>query len=257
MHKGLLSILLMVSVVAAQHAGAQSKVIAHRGYWKAEGAAQNSIASLRAAIGIGAYGSEFDVWVTSDGIAVINHDKEIGGNIIENSACYELRELTLSNGEKLPTLKEYLAAGAGQDSTRLILEIKQHSTKEANIRAAQIVLREVAESNVGPMVEYITFDLDAALEIIKRAPGVPVSYLNGDISPRKLKEYGFAGMDYNQKVYRDNPQWVDEAKSLGLTLNAWTVNMKEDMVYFIELGFDYITTDEPELLQSLLKEGSY
>ena len=45
---------------------AQTKVIAHRGYWKCEGSAQNSIASLTKAAEAKVYGSEFDVQLTKD-----------------------------------------------------------------------------------------------------------------------------------------------------------------------------------------------
>ena len=42
-------------------------MIAHRGYWKTEGSAQNSISSLQNTHRIGVYGSEFDVHITRDG----------------------------------------------------------------------------------------------------------------------------------------------------------------------------------------------
>ena len=42
---------------------AQTKVIAHRGFWKTPGSSQNSISSLLKADSIGCYGSEFDVWI--------------------------------------------------------------------------------------------------------------------------------------------------------------------------------------------------
>lgn len=247
-----LPFIMFTVFMAACSAEKSPQIIAHRGYWKAEGASQNSIAALKEAIAIGAYGSEFDVWVTSDGVAVINHDKDIQGKVIESSTYDDLKDLRLSNGEKIPTLKEYLSAGEGQKRTRLILELKKHSTKEANIRAAGIVFQEVSASKVTSMVEYITFDLDAGLEFIKLAPKAPVSYLNGDIPPQELKKKGFAGLDYNQKVYRENPQWISESRSLGLTVNVWTVNNEEDMLYFIGQGVDFITTDEPVLLRTVL-----
>ena len=43
---------------------AQTKAIAHRGFWKTPGSSQNSITSLLKADSIGCYGSEFDVWLT-------------------------------------------------------------------------------------------------------------------------------------------------------------------------------------------------
>ena len=49
--------------LAALSIQAQTQVIAHRGYWKAEGSAQNSLASLRKAAEAKVYGSEFDVQI--------------------------------------------------------------------------------------------------------------------------------------------------------------------------------------------------
>ncbi len=43
-------------------------------------------------------------------------------------------------------------------------------------------------------------------------------------------------------------KWIKEAKENNITLNAWTVNDVEVMDWIIENNFDYITTNEPELL---------
>lgn len=51
-----------------------------------------------------------------------------------------------------------------------------------------------------------------------------VSYLNGELSPKELKELGFSGLDYQYKVMQAHPEWFKEAKELGLTVNVWTVN---------------------------------
>ena len=66
----LLLCLMMAGMVAAKD---NTKVIAHRGYWKTEGSAQNSIRSLERASEIGAYGSEFDVHLTADNVLVVYH----------------------------------------------------------------------------------------------------------------------------------------------------------------------------------------
>lgn len=63
---------LIISVASVQ--AQKSQVIAHRGYWKTAGSAQNSITALQKADSIHCYGSEFDVWLTKDNKLVINHD---------------------------------------------------------------------------------------------------------------------------------------------------------------------------------------
>lgn len=51
-------------------------IVAHRGYWNTEGAAQNSVTALKNAQKMGLYGSEMDVWLTKDGYLVVGHDKK-------------------------------------------------------------------------------------------------------------------------------------------------------------------------------------
>ena len=68
---------VMMAVVCGVCAYSQSKVVAHRGYWKTEGSAQNSIRALVKADSIGCWGSEFDVWMTADGKLVVCHDERI------------------------------------------------------------------------------------------------------------------------------------------------------------------------------------
>lgn len=70
---------------SAYNASAQTQVIAHRGFWKTEGSAQNSIAALLKADSIGCYGSEFDVWLAADDQLVVNHDPTFKGKRMENS----------------------------------------------------------------------------------------------------------------------------------------------------------------------------
>ena len=71
------SILLITILFPINVLWAQPKVIAHRGYWNCDGSAQNSIASLGKAQKLGIYGSEFDVWMTSDGVPVVFHDATV------------------------------------------------------------------------------------------------------------------------------------------------------------------------------------
>ena len=55
----------ILSLVAAAVLGtvvyAQPKIVAHRGYWRTDGSAQNSITALQKAATLGCYGSEFEI----------------------------------------------------------------------------------------------------------------------------------------------------------------------------------------------------
>ena len=73
--KNILSVFALMLASYANIQAQQTKVIAHRGFWKTSGSAQNSITALVKADSIHCYGSEFDVWITTDGQLVVNHDE--------------------------------------------------------------------------------------------------------------------------------------------------------------------------------------
>src|SRR5690349_9199648 len=90
---------------------AGNPVVAHRGAFKANHYPENSIASLKEAIRLQCTGSEFDVQMTADDSLVINHDPRYHDMEIEKRLYRELISIPLSNGETLPTLRQYLLAG--------------------------------------------------------------------------------------------------------------------------------------------------
>ncbi|MDR1097007.1 MAG: glycerophosphodiester phosphodiesterase [Tannerella sp.] len=222
------------------------KVIAHRGYWQTYGSAQNSIRSFERAAEIGAYGSEFDVHMTSDSVLVLFHDNTVQGMKIQEVPYSCLKDLKLPNGECLPTLREFLEAARRINSDiRLIFELKPHATPEHNREAARRSVEMIREKRLTFRTEFITFNLDAGKELIRLAPEIPVYYLNGELSPEELKKLGFAGLDYHFDVMRKNPQWFKEAKKLGLGINVWTVNDPSVIREMTDRGADFITTDVP------------
>lgn len=228
---------------------AQTQVIAHRGYWKAKNASQNSIAALIQADSIGCYGSELDVWLTKDNGLIVNHDPHYRGYGMETSTLATLKGFKLSNGESMPSLEEYLEA-AKPLKIRLIIELKKHKKPKRETKAVEDIIKAVNIAGLNERVEYITFSLHALKEFIKMAPaGTPVYYLNGDLTPPELKATGCSGPDYNQSAFRNNPEWIKEAQELGMKVNVWTVNREEDMQWFLEQKVDFITTDMPTLLQ--------
>ena len=223
-------------------------IVAHRGAFKKNGFPENSIASLKEAIRLGCAGSEFDVRMSADDSLVINHDPTHNKLEIEKTSYAELIQHPLSNGEKLPTLREYLVAGSENNKhTDLVLEIKPSGL--GSERAQKIVDRVVdlvKELKPPYRIVYISFDYNMCLHLLKRMPKAHVQYLNGDKTPDQLKEAGIRGMDYNFSVFKKHPEWITRAKELGIVLNVWTVNDLTMMQGFLDQGFDLITTNEPE-----------
>lgn len=248
----LMAVTLLGGVFAMQ--AAQPKVIAHRGYWNTEGAAQNSIRSLVKADSIGCYASEFDVWMTPDSVMIVNHDPTINGIVIQNTPAAEVRKQKLANGETVPTLDEYLQKASGLN-TRLVLELKTHDSRAREKAAVKKTIEMIKKYGLADRTDYIVFSKDAFKEYIKQAPkGSKVYFLNGDYTPGQIKFSKGAGIDYSLKVMKKHPEWIKDCHNKGLEVNVWTVNEPEDMKWCIEQGVDYITTNEPERLQQMLKQ---
>lgn len=226
----------------------KNKVIAHRGAWKKKSLPENSIASLREAFRLGCYGSEFDVHLTADSVLVINHDADFLGIPIASSTYQELKAGKMKNGEYIPTLEAYLKEGLKQHKTKLILELKISGLGvERDLEMTRRSVALVKKLGATDWVDYISFSYDILKQVQKSDPKANVAYLNGDVPLKKLKEDGFYGADYHYSVYKKGA-WFKEAKELGLTINAWTVNSLEDMNWLLDQDADFITTNEPELL---------
>lgn len=226
------------------------QVIAHRGFHTTNGAAENSLASFEAAIALGVYGSEADFYITRDGMVVSNHDPDINGVGIENSDYDDIKEITLSNGEKVATLDVYLDE-IEDASTKLVIEIKPHSTTENNNRVVDAIVSALVARGMTDRVDFISFNYGICQRLAAKLPGVLVGYLNGDKSPWSLSS-DIRCIDYQMDVLRRNPQWVRDAHARGMKVNVWTVNSQADMMEFIAMGVDFITTDHPDQLRDLL-----
>lgn len=246
----LLSFFLIACLSTQPITFADNKAIAHRGAWKTDSLPQNSIASLRKAIALKAAGSEFDVRMTKDEVLIINHDAVYAEDTIELKTYDALAKHKLKNGEKLPTLEAYLKAGRKYNTqTRLVVEIKPSLVdKNQGVLAAEKAVALIKEMKLQHMVAYISFDYAILKHIRYLEPYAITQYLTGDKTPTELNADGINGADYHISVYRQHPEWIAELKENGMILNAWTVNTAEDMDWLLAQGFDFITTDQPELL---------
>lgn len=232
----------------------RNQVIAHRGAWKQTATSENSITSLRNAIKLGCMGSEFDVHMSSDSVLFVNHDHAIQGIEIEKTPATELAKIKLSNGEAFPTLAAYLLEGMKQSKTRLILEIKTSRLgKERSLALTERVVRMVHQLKAQAWVDYIAFDYDVCKKVKEISPEAAVSYLNGDKTPEQLAADHLTGFDYHQSVIKKNEGWIGEAKKRKLTTNVWTVNDQTDLRWLLDQHVDFITTNEPELLLTMIR----
>lgn len=216
------------------------KVIAHRGCWDDEESAQNSLASLYRAIVVGVDGVELDVCKTVDDSLVVAHGIEHGEYVISETEFDVLREVKLSNGESLPTLFEYISFyNENECSLELIIELKQSEEEEP-------VIDMLEKFNMISKVKLVSFGWTICTNLKSINPNIHVSYLDGDKTPHEIKEAGLDGIAYNIGVYMNNPIWLEDSRTLGLTTNVWTINTDSDLIWCAQNKLDYIVTDSPQ-----------
>lgn len=252
--KKFLSTLLIMSMVTVTYAQ-QTKIVAHRGAWKNTNVPQNSIAALQEAIKAKYWGSEFDVCLTKDDVLIVNHDNDYKGIDVATNDYTTLSQRELSNGEKLPTAEEYMRAGIKQKKTKMVYEIKTSKLGlERTLKATELSYNLVKDLKALNQTVFIAFSYDACLHLRKLDKKVKIQYLGSDKTPQELFKNGIYDIDFNYNVFKNNPKYIHQAKANKMKINVWTVNDKATMEYFIDKKVDFITTDEPELLQQILNK---
>lgn len=265
--KMLLAIAISLSLANAVMAQNRTKVVAHRGHWNTEGSYENTITALKMAHEVGADACEFDVNMTTDGVLVVCHGPQVGTiQNVQQATFSEVMGITLPNGEKVPTLEQFLKAGKkgfkvkqADGSTKLVklplvLEIKNPALVEHEAEIVSKVAYMLKKMKMLDQVSIISFSYGVCLQAVKQIPGITVQYLMGDKTPYELANDGVKGMDYHHSLTLVNAEWIDQAHELGMVVNVWTVDDPEKIQTFAQLGVDYITTNKPELAKEIIEQ---
>lgn len=213
-------------------------LIAHRGSWFINKHPENSVAAFREALNMKLYGTEFDVRQTKDEQLVICHNDIYAGKVIEDYPYDELNVSKLMNGEDLPRLEDFLLIYKNTETdVKLIIDLKKCKINK--------VLHLVDSFDVQDQVEYITFSTGYCRQLANKGYGSKTFYLGGNYSPLGVKDsLGCYGISYSHKIFDKNPDWIEEAKVLGMRIGVWTVNSKESISDYLQKGV-VVTTDIP------------
>ena len=233
-----------------------AKIIAHKGYHPGN-VPENSIEALRMAQELGVYGSEFDVWMTSDSKVVVYHDKTLTVNGVSKKVyeCTyaELKAAVEKSGAPLATLEEFLEQGKKCPSVKLICEVKYHDDGEKTVAAAEACHDLVSAAGMTVQVEYISVNAAALKRLAVLSPGVMLQDVNSDypMDRATVVAAGIKGINYDFNKLTDAQ--IADAHEKGMVVGTWTVDKEEDMRTMINRGVDFITTNEPVLLQQVLE----
>lgn len=235
----------------------QTVITAHRGLHQT--APENTERAAMEAVKAGADAIECDVYMTSDGYIVINHDDTTGRLMnknlnVSNSTLEELQALTFTAnaqpGDRIPTLEQLFAAADKADPDDDIIHVIEIKSGDPNlIKPMAEVIRACGMED---RVVFISFN-NSQLELIRQEmPEISVGELNSYSSTSNDNATNLAGMSnildglnafYNCSYGAQSPSLVRAARHRGIFVHPWTVNDQAtyEQEYFD--GYHGITSD--------------
>ena len=226
-----------------------TQVIAHRGLSGIE--VENTNAAFIAAGNRSYYGIETDIYRTNDGKLVINHDGNLnriaGEDIyVEKTSLATLQGIVLYDKDgvkdrmdlRLSTPENYLKICKKYEK-HSVLELKSEFTMEEIKQIVDIVKSYDYLENT----TFISFNYDNLLKIREILPNQSVQYLFWKVEPKITEMLVRDKIDVDVRYVELTKEDIDMLHSLGLKVNCWTVDSKEDAERLASWGIDFITSN--------------
>jgi glycerophosphoryl diester phosphodiesterase len=218
--------------------------VAHRG--DPIGERENTLAAFSAAVAAGADMIELDVRCTADGEAVVVHDptlERIWGDVSR------VADLTADDvrARGIPDLAQALAA---------IPEHVQVMVDYDDQAAAEPALRAVVTADALERCLFSGDCHDGHRAIRRRAAGARIAVTWTSDAPcpdALLDELDAEYWNPNGIALGRNPEQIERMHARGTLVSVWTIDRREDMQLFLELGVDALITNRVAALVDLLE----
>ncbi len=217
---------------------------AHRGASALE--RENTLAAFALALGLGASGLESDVWLTRDGIAVLDHDGVVRGagraRAIHDVARAELPE-------HVPTLAElYRSCGADFE---LSLDVKDPNAAAEAVRVARGAGALERLWLCHPSWTVVAGWRALAPEV-RLVDSTRVHKLDGG-APRRSELLRSARVDAVNLHGSDwTPALVRAFQSADLRVFAWDLQTEPDLARLLAMGADAVYSDHVDRMMSAI-----
>lgn len=229
-----------------------TKMIAHRGLSGIE--RENTYPAFIAAGNRSYFGIETDVHVTRDGKFVIIHDEtttrvSLGAiNInVEESDFDQIKDIELPDLDgsrvrrdiKIPLLEDYIKICKKYDK-KCVLELKNRFKTEDIKR----MVEEIEALGYLDNIIFISFSYENCADLRALLPCATIQFLTMEIMSDNLLELLTAHkLDLDIYYPRISEEWVAKLHELGIEVNVWTCDSKEDAEKLISIGVDFITSN--------------
>ena len=234
------------------------QVCAHRG---ASGShPENTVAAFRAAAELGVERVEFDVRRTADGALVILHDPDLARTTTGAGRVWELTLAQVQScdagvkkgpqfaGERVPTFAEAL------DACPMMVNLHTYPGPHDLEATVDAVIEEVVRRG-RLQTAFITGDDAVVDRAAKVEPRLLRCWLGGQHDPDYPRRSADRGCLNLQPWYPNvSVKLCDDAHNLGLTVHPFFADDVVRMRELIGYGVDGMLTNEPALLQQVIRE---
>ncbi|CAH0345820.1 glycerophosphodiester phosphodiesterase family protein [Bacillus sp. CECT 9360] len=244
-------------------------IIAHRG---ASGyCPENTMASCKKAVELGADYIEIDVQLSRDGYLVVIHDPTLerttnGKGYVRDYNFAELQQLDAGSWfhpdfkkERIPSLEELFDKVLPH--TGLLIELKSPSLYPGiEKKLAETIVKRNLHNGENPSIMVQSFDTASVKKFHSFLPSIPAGVLikhnPAGISERKLKALSTFAQFVNPKQTMMNERLKERIHLNGMKAFTWTVNNEKQIQKFKKMNLDGIATDFPDYLKKTHRLGS-
>lgn len=207
---------------------------AHRG--ARAHAPENTLEAFTLAVKLGASGLESDVYVTADGVAVLDHDGVIGG-LFRRRPIGQLNRSELPS--HIPALSElYETVGT---ELELSLDVKDPAAFEATVDAARQAGAEQKLWLCYPSVDQLTLWRHETSAILVDSPGRGSIDEGVERRAAKLAERGIDALNRPAKEW--NAGQVALVHRFGRMALGWDAQQHREITGLIDMGIDGLYSD--------------
>lgn len=242
------------------------KVICHRGASLIE--PENTVPAFEKCGKLGVWGCEMDIQYTSDGHAIIMHDKTVdrttnGNGKIEEMTLAEIKSLNVDFGQniesytdlKVPTLKEAVDA-CRVYGTMPVFDFGILVEKEDDELLSRM-LNDIAELGVlnDCLIICQTTWIASSVRAKNKNTPIVIAYsgtIGADLESKRLFRFenAYCGGWYLTSTTDEQLKDLYEIGKRDYNLQFYMLtNDKSDAKKYLELGCDFISSDDPNILE--------
>ena len=212
---------------------------------------ENTLASIQKALDLGVDMIEIDVFRSKSGEIVVFHDERVdrlanSGGRIEEFTLFELKQLTLVGGHKIPMLQDVLNLMAHR--IPLNIELKGTGTAD-HVHHIVSYYREAKGWDPSQFV-ISSFNWDELRAYRKLDPEARLAVLTEGDPTEALEVARELGAEAINPAYgKITPEKAREIHDAGFKINVWTVNEPAQFEELKAMGVDGIFTNYPDRMR--------